>query len=113
MLRDAGVPRQFRKQVIDTFELGAIKVETAGDSTFGMRFYDGVNAQARGRYLTQDFGATREELALLGRWNQMTHIAQFQIRPGTRMITGRAAGQGVGYRGGATQMYIMNLDDLL
>lgn len=113
MLREAGVPRQFRKQIIDSFEAGTIKVETAGNSTFGMRFYDGINADARGRYLTQDFGANREQLALRSRWNQMTRIAQFQIRPGTRMITGRVAGQGAGYPGGATQMYILNLDDLL
>jgi hypothetical protein len=45
--------------VIDSFEAGTIKVKTADAATFGMRFYDGVDAPAKGRYLTQDFGATR------------------------------------------------------
>jgi hypothetical protein len=98
--------------VIDSFEAGTIKVKTADAATFGMRFYDGVDAQAKGRYLTQDFGATREQLALPSRWNKMTNITQFQIRPGTRIITGRVAGQGLGYPGGATQMYVPDLADL-
>ncbi len=58
----------------------------------------------------------RENLALPNEWNSMTGIQQFQIRSGTKMITGNVADQvgfGLQYVGGAKQWYINNLEDLI
>ena len=48
-------------------------------------------------------------------WNQMTKLKQWQIEPGTIIITGKAAPQlqfGNQYTGGAEQWYIMDLNSL-
>lgn len=94
-----------------------IKLETAGESTYGLRFYGG-NASAEGRYLFETFSplTNRENLALPYEWNSMTGIQQFQVKSGTTMIIGAAAPQlsfGGQYTGGANQWYINNLGDLI
>lgn len=116
-LKSQGVPRQYRKQILESFDVRTIKMETAGDSTFGIRFYGG-NANAEGRYLFETFSPTtnRNSLALPYEWNSMTSIQQFQVKSGTTMITGNAAGQtsfGSQYIGGAKQWYINSLEDLI
>lgn len=114
LLRDAGVPRPFRVQVMQSFEDGTHSVRRAGDSDYGMRFYDNENAWARGRYLTTQWPATREEIAVKASWNQFTYLKQWQIRPGAPIIEGRVGPQGVGYPGGGKQTYVLNPDrDLL
>ena len=82
LLQDAGVPRQFRVQVMESFEQGTIQVRTAGPADYGMRFYDDVDAFARGRYLVTSWPATREQMAVKVSWNQFTFLKQWQIRPG-------------------------------
>lgn len=116
-LKQQGVPRQYRKQILESFDVGTIKLETAGDSTYGLRFYGG-NANAEGRYLFETFSplTNRENLALPYDWNGMTGIQQFQVKNGTTMLTGAAAPQtgfGNQYIGGAKQWYINNLEDLI
>jgi hypothetical protein len=108
VLQDAGVPRNFRVQVLQSFEPGTISVRQAGDADFGIRSYDNVNAWARGRYLTDSWPATREELAVQARWNQFTYLKQWQIRPGATIIEGRVGPQGLGYPGGGTQTYVLD-----
>lgn len=116
-LKEQGVPRQFRKQVLESFDVRTIKLEKAGEKTFGLRFYGG-NANAEGRYLFETFSplTNRENLALPPEWNSMTGIQQFQVKNGTTIITGRAASQidfGSQYIGGAKQWYINRLEDLI
>lgn len=116
-LKQQGVPRQYRKQILESFDIGTIKLETAGDSTYGLRFYGG-NANAEGRYLFETFSplTNRKNLALPYDWNNMTGIQQFQVKRGTTMLTGAAAPQtsfGNQYVGGAKQWYINNLEDLI
>ena len=116
-LKSQGVPRQFRKQILESFDVRTINMETAGDSTFAIRFYGG-NAKAEGRYLFETFSplTNRNYLALPYEWNSMTGIQQFQVKSGTSMITGNAAGQtsfGSQYVGGAKQWYINSLEDLI
>ncbi len=53
-----------------------------------------------------------EGLAVKSDWNKMTNFTQFKINPGTTIIEGRAAAQGIGLPGGQVQKYILNLDDL-
>lgn len=116
-LKSQGVPRQYRKQILESFDVRTIKMEVAGDNTFGLRFYGG-NAQAKGRYLFETFTplTNRNNLALPYEWNSMTGIQQFQVKSGTTMITGRASAQtsfGSQYVGGAKQWYINDLEDLI
>ena len=116
-LKQQGVPRKFRKQILESFDVRTIKLETAGENTYGLRFYGG-NASAEGRYLFETFSplTNRENLALPYEWNSMTGIRQFQVKSGTTMITGAAAPQlsfGGQYIGGANQWYINNLEDLI
>lgn len=85
---------QGRKQILESFDVDTIKLQTAGDSTYGLRFYGGI-ANEKGRYLFETFSplTNRQNLALPYEWNSMTGIQQFQVRSGTIMITGNAAAQ--------------------
>lgn len=116
-LQSQGVPRAYRKQILESFDVETIKLQTARDSTYGLRFYGG-NANAEGRYLFETFSplTNRQNLALPYEWNSMTGIQQFQVKSGTTMITGNTAAQksfGSQYIGGAKQWYINNLEDLI
>ena len=93
---------------MQSFEEGTITVRKAGDSDYGIRYYDNENAWARGRYLTSEWPATREQLAVKADWNQFTHLQQWQIRPGADIIEGRVAPQGLGYPGGGQQTYVLD-----
>lgn len=102
---------------MESFDVRTIKLEKAGENTYGLRFYGG-NANAEGRYLFEPFSqlTNRENLALPYEWNSMTGIQQFQVKNGTTIITGKAAPQagfGAQYTGGANQRYINNLEDLI
>lgn len=117
-LKTEGVPRAFRKQVLQSFETGTIRLDIADDNTYGLRFYDNVNASAKGRYLYETFTdlTNRKNLSLPPEWNGMTGIQQWQIRPGTIIIKGNAGPQfqyGSEYIGGMEQWYINNLDNLI
>ena len=116
-LQSQGVPRKYRKQILESFDIGTIKLQTAGENTYGLRFYGG-NANVEGRYLFETFSPliNRQNLALPYEWNSMTGIQQFQVRNGIIMITGNVAVQnsfGSQYIGGAKQWYINNLEDLI
>ncbi len=117
-LKSQGVSRQFRKQILESFDAGTIKLQVADENTYGLRFYDGVNAEARGRYLFESFNnlTNRQNLALPPEWNEMSGIKQWRIEPDTTMITGEAASQfqfGFRYVGGEKQWYITDLKNLL
>ncbi len=113
-LQKAGVPRLYRKQIIESFEIGTISLQTAGKSTYGLRFYGGA-AKESGRYLFPTFDnlINRKGLALPPSWNSMLGIKQFQVSPGATYIFGRAASQGGIYTGGSYQMYINDLSNLI
>lgn len=116
-LKSQGVPRGYRKKILESFERETIKLQIAGDRTYGLRFYGG-NADIEGRYLFETFSPliNRQNLALPYEWNSMQGIQQFQVKNGTMMITGNAAAQisfGSQYIGGAKQWYINNLEDLI
>src|SRR5690606_17986247 len=113
-LQEQGVPRIYRKQILESFEIGTISLRTADNATFGLRFYGGAANQS-GRYLFPTFTnyTNRAGLALPPSWNSMSGVSQFQIAPGSTYIFGRAASQGGIYRGGSYQMYINNLNNLI
>ncbi len=107
-LKNAGVERQYRKQILESFDVRTIQVRQAGDDLFGLRYYDDLDADAAGRYLFNTFPATRQSLAVPPKWNKFQYIQQWQVRPGTTYIEGLAAPQGLHYPGGDLQMYFLN-----
>lgn len=114
-LQEQGVPRAYRKEILESFEVETISLRIADNSTYGLRFYGGA-ANKSGRYLFATFTnyTNRVGLALPQSWNNsMSGISQFQIKPGSIYIFGRASSQGTMYSGGSFQMYINNLSNLL
>lgn len=107
-LRDMNVPREQRVQWLQSFDARTMQVRTAGAGEYGIRFFDNVNAFPQGRFLFETFPASRESLGLSPQWNQMSGFTQWQIRPGTTILEGRAASQGVGLEGGQLQKFILN-----
>ncbi|ROH96694.1 hypothetical protein [Chryseobacterium daecheongense] len=112
-LQQAGVPRDYRKQILESFEIETISLRTADNSTYGLRFYGGI-AKESGRYLFPTFNnyINRVGLALPPKWNTMSGFTQFKIAPGTPYVFGRAASQGGIYTGGSLQMYINDVKNL-
>jgi hypothetical protein len=112
-LKEMGVSRAKRVEWLQSFEADTVRVRAAHASEYGLRFFDNINALPRGRFLFESFPASRQSLAILPRWNQMTDIAQWQIRPGATIIEGRAAPQGFWLEGGRWQKFVLNsIDDL-
>jgi hypothetical protein len=109
-LREAGVARADRIKILRSFESGTVQFGEAGARQFGIRYFGG-DAKAAGSFLFDTFPASRQSLALLPEWNAMTGLRQFQIRPGTTMISGRAAAQGIGrgLEGGQVQRFILDV----
>jgi RHS repeat-associated protein len=111
-LTKLGLGRSQRKAIIESFDVRTIRQRSARSDEYGMRYFDGKNAFAKGRYLFETFPATREGLALSPKWNQMTEIQQWRIRPGATLFEGQASPQGPGLPGGQVQKFIPNLSDL-
>jgi RHS repeat-associated protein len=113
-LQGQGVPRVYRKQILESFEEGTISLRTADNATYGLRFYGGAANQS-GRYLFPTFTnyTNRVGLALPQSWNSMSGISQFQIVPGSTYIFGRAASQGGIFNGGSYQIYINSLNNII
>ena len=104
-LREMGVSRAKRKEILESFEIGTIKVQKAGVNEYGIRFFGG-NAQPMGQFLSDTFGpmTNRANLTLPPKCNSMTGIKQWKIKPETTMIKGKVAPQlneGPQYIGGA------------
>ena len=112
-LKEQGVPRNIRKEVLESFDRKSMNIRTAGPNEYGIRYYDDVNSWSKGRYLFDTFPASRQDLALKPEWNQMTKLKQWRIKEGTTILEGPAASQGNGLEGGQIQKYILNLDSLL
>ncbi len=81
------------------------------------RYYDNVNAFAKGRYMTNPSSITgfkfvdRMGLALKPQWNGMTKVANWNLPAGTTIYQGRAAMQ-FPWIGGRTQYFIPNLNNI-
>lgn len=67
-------------------------METAVDSTYGIRFYSGA-VEEKCRYLFESFSSTinRNNFALLYQFNTMTGLQKLKVENGTQMITGISA----------------------
>ena len=72
---------QYRKNILQSFDVRTIKVRLARTNEYGIRFHDkGLKATANGRYLFETFPASRNSLAIKPEWNNMTDIKQWQIK---------------------------------
>mgnify|MGYP002648484752 FL=1 len=81
ILKERGLPRQVRKNILQSFDVRTIKVRLARTNEYGIRFHDkGLKATANGRYLFETFPASRNSLAIKPEWNNMTDIKQWQIK---------------------------------
>ena len=108
ILKERGLPRQVRKNILQSFDVRTIKVRLARNNEYGIRFHDnGLKATANGRYLFETFPASRNSLAIKPEWNNMTHIRQWQIKKGTLLFEGAAAPQG-NLSGGQIQKFVVD-----
>ncbi len=83
---------------------------------YGIRYFDVLNGNSRGakvtgQYLNNTFTplTNRENLALPPEWNKAYYIQQWQVKPGTIMLTGKVGPQltyGTQYVGGANQIFV-------
>jgi hypothetical protein len=112
-LQDMRVPRDRRVEILQSFEVDAIRVRPAGASEFGLRYFSDPN-RAGGSYLFETFPASRSSLAIKPEWSTMSGFRQFQVRPGATILEGPAAAQGAYLPGGQTQKFILDWrNDLL
>ena len=117
-LKSSGIPKQQQKEILNSFDKKTMSFGHAGNNNYGLRFYGG-NANKVGPYLFETFTpqTNRANLALPYSFNKMSGIQQFQVKPGTPIITGHAAPQyqyGSQYIGGAKQTWVFNpWDNLL
>ena len=118
-LKSQGVPRDIRKQVIESFDVRTIYMDVADNNTYGIRFHDhGVNAYPKGRYLYETFQplSSREGAAIKMDWNNMNGIKQWKVEVDTTILKGKAAPQienGIRYEGGIEQWWIKDINRIV
>jgi hypothetical protein len=78
------------------------------------RYYDNVNAFAKGRYMTNSLTNRifdRMGLALRPKWNNMSKSAHWSIPAGSTVFKGRSAMQ-FPWIGGSTQYFVPNIHNI-
>ncbi len=112
ILREAGVPRSARLEVINSFKNGQIVLKRATGNENVLRFFGG-DARKLGRFVTEGFpqGDARTLLALPSE-NAATGLTQFKLREGAVIFEG-SVGPNFGLPGGGRQIFVPNLDDLV
>lgn len=105
VLREAGVPRQYISEALQSFVPGTITTRLAGENEFGLRFYGGVSGP-RSPYLQPTFpGGDVRSLTAPPPGNTLQSIKQWQIRPGVPLLEGRIRAN-FGQPGGGSQIYV-------
>lgn len=121
LLRDAGLSRKQRLDIINSFEEGSIIARRADGTENVIRFFGG-DADELGRFVTPTFpqGNARSVLALPGPNRALGHeygntaqyFTQYNLRANARFFEGTVA-PNFGKPGGGTQYYVPNLDNLI
>lgn len=111
-LRNMGVSRAKRVEILRSLIPETVRVEVAGPSLHALRFYGGGKAPPMGQYLFETFSplTNRANLALPRQFNTMTAIQQWRVRPGAVFFRGRVAPQleyGAQFIGGAEQIFVL------
>ncbi|MBP3195350.1 MAG: hypothetical protein J6M05_06765, partial [Cardiobacteriaceae bacterium] len=80
-LQELNIPKEYRSQIINSFNIETIHLDTANTQSYGIRFYDNTKAYPSGSYLFETFTnqTNRANLALPYEWNGMDNFAQWQI----------------------------------
>lgn len=95
--------------IAKTFRFGQYEKIVLEEAMTLSRYYDDVNAFAKGRWMTNSLSKfkfmDRITLALRPSWNKMTNVAHWNIPAGTTVYKGKAAMQ-FPWIGGKTQYYI-------
>jgi hypothetical protein len=98
--------------VAKTFRFGRYTEVTLDKPMVLARYYDNVNAFAKGRFMTNATSSftflDRMRMAIRPSWNGMTKVAHWQIPAGSTIYQGRAAMQ-FPWLGGKTQYFIPEL----
>jgi len=118
-MRDAGVPREARLEVINSFQPGTINARTAVGGENVIRFYSGGvlplvgnSSQPLGRFVTPTFPVSGDALSGLALPNFPGGLMQFNLRPGATYFEGTVA-PNFGKPGGGVQYFVPNLSDLV
>ncbi|MGV3632283.1 MAG: RHS repeat-associated core domain-containing protein [Bacteroidota bacterium] len=102
-------------EVAKTFRFGRYTEVTLDQPLVLSRYYDNVNAFAKGKYMTNSTSSSvfmdRMGLALKPSWNNMSKIAHWEIPAGTTIYRGRAAMQ-FPWIGGKTQYFVPDISTL-
>ena len=106
-LQKMGVSRADRVRILQSFEVDAMRVRIAGQNEFGLHYFSNPN-RVGGSYLFETFPASRQSLAIKPKWSSMSGFRQFQIRPGSTILEGPAAAQGIYLPGGQIQKFILD-----
>ncbi len=101
--------------VAKTFRFGRYTEMTLDEPIVLSRYYDNVNAYAKGRFMTTSTSSSvfldRMGLALKPSWNGMTKVASWEIPAGTTVYKGTAAMQ-FPWIGGKTQYFVPELGSI-
>jgi RHS repeat-associated protein len=98
------------QRVIDTFRNLYYRSINLNQDIYVFRYHDhGVKASETGGYMSAQLlrspEAIRRAMAILPRWNNLTHVTVYRIPSGTQIFFGRTAEQGR-YAGGGYQILI-------
>jgi RHS repeat-associated protein len=97
-----------------TFWAGRYEKVVLKESITLSRYYDGVNAFAKGRYMNPSLlnkTIDRIGLAIRPKWNAMTKVSHWNIPKGTTLYKGRAAMQ-FPWIGGRTQYFLPDISKI-
>lgn len=101
--------------VAKTFRFGRYTEVTIDKPIVLSRYYDNVNAFAKGRFMTNKTSVftslDRIGMAIRPSWNGMTKVAHWEIPAGSTVYQGRAAMQ-FPWLGGKTQYFVPELGNI-
>lgn len=101
--------------VAKTFQFGRYSKITLVEPMVLSRYYDNVNAFAKGRFMTNSISnykfVDRMGIAIRPKWNSMSKVANWEIPAGSTIYKGRAAMQ-FPWLGGKTQYFVPELGNL-
>jgi hypothetical protein len=101
--------------VAKTFQFGKYSEITLDKPMLVSRYYDNVNAFAKGRFMTNSTSNStfldRMGMGIRTSWNSMTKVANWEIPAGSTIYQGRAAMQ-FPWLGGKTQYFIPEIGNI-
>jgi len=101
--------------VANTFQFGRYTEITLDKPMVLSRYYDNVNAFAKGRFMTNSTSKftflDRVGMAIRPEWNAMTKVANWEVQAGSTIYVGKTAMQ-FPWLGGKTQYFVPDLSTI-